>query len=50
MKNYELIEELLNYPLDAEVVTSHTVQDEEGEEHTVDEEPLVYCFHDVIHL
>lgn len=50
MTNQELIEKLLHYPLDAEVIKSYAVQDEEGEEYNVEEEPLIFYFHDAIYL
>ena len=50
MTNKELIEKLLNYPLDAEIIKSYTIQDEEGEEYNIEEEPLMMYFQDAIYL
>lgn len=50
MKNKELIEKLLNYPLDAEIIKSYTIQDEEGEEFNIEEEPLMMYFQDIVYL
>lgn len=50
MTNKELIEKLLNYPLDTEIIKSYSIQDDDGEEYTIEEEPSIFYFCDVIYL
>lgn len=46
----ELIEKLLNYPLDSEVKISYTVTDDDGEEYTLEEEPSISMWRNKVYL
>lgn len=38
----ELITALLEMPMDAEIVTSYSVEDDDGEEHIIEDSPHIY--------
>lgn len=46
----DLIIKLLKFPLDAEVVKTYSVSDDDGEEWTIEDEPVVYFFQGKVEL